>query len=141
MKKLLLSLTTLALLIVLATACGGSSDGGVFDDPNADPRGDTGDNGDTGDPRFEHKEYVCHNPEDGSRAHTILVAKSALDHHLGHGDTIGHCPDNPMPETGRVTICHFPRGNGHAEHTITIGGAAYDHHEGHGDTIGECPEE
>ena len=87
---------------------------------------------------------ICHREGNGS-SHTITVALPSLPAHLGHGDTLGPCPDpdpDPDPDPGpdpedRVTICHR-EGNG-SSHSITVDESAVAAHLAHGDSLGHCP--
>jgi len=46
----------------------------------------------------EEKITICHVPSGNPAAkHTLTIGKSALEAHLGHGDTIGACPQEPTP--------------------------------------------
>ena len=47
----------------------------------------------------EKKITICHYPpESPDDRHTIVIAESALEVHLAHGDTIGACEPEPEPE-------------------------------------------
>lgn len=46
----------------------------------------------------EEKVTICHIPSGNpATAHTSIIAKSAIEAHLAHGDTIGACPSIPTP--------------------------------------------
>ncbi len=93
---------------------------------------------------------ICHKP--GTPAEqTKTIPASALNGHLGHGDTMGACPEDtpapppspqstPMPpatpNSDTVTICHKP--GTPAQQTMIIPVSALNGHLGHGDTIGAC---
>lgn len=95
---------------------------------------------------------ICHKP--GTPAEqTKVIPNSALNGHLGHGDTMGACPNDtpvPMPTPipgatptppapsggGNVTICHKP--GTPAQKTMVVSQSALNGHLGHGDTIGAC---
>ena len=92
---------------------------------------------------------ICHKP--GTPAEqTKTIPESALNGHLGHGDTMGPCPeDTPVPPPapgstptpppssgGTVTICHKP--GTPAEKTMVVNESGLSGHLGHGDTIGAC---
>lgn len=131
----------MAVLVVGAFGCGGGgkkSASAVFEPPDGggDPLDQGGGNGNP------DKVALCHKPEDGAAQHSIEIDDAALDHHLAHGDTVGECVEDPLPEApaDKTTLCHVPPGNGANAHTITVSNAAVPHHEAHGDALGGCPE-
>jgi hypothetical protein len=109
-------------------ACTGSVDPPV-DEPEVDATG---------------KVVICHKP--GTPAEqTLEIAASALDAHLGHGDTVDACAVEEVTEPGdeseeepqgRAVICHKP--GTPDEQTMTVPRSALDAHLAHGDTDGEC---
>lgn len=59
----------------------------------AQDNGDDDDDMDDDDDDDNKKVTICHIPPGNPAAkHTITVSESALDAHLGHGDTLGACP-------------------------------------------------
>jgi hypothetical protein len=97
---------------------------------------------------------ICHKPGTPAQQ-TKTIPASALGGHLGHGDTMGPCPENtpappppPQPTAtpapppapggggGMVTICHKP--GTPAQQTLTIPESALQAHLNHGDTLGPC---
>ncbi len=53
--------------------------------------------GDKDDEAGQPKITLCHKA-DRPNAHTIIVAEPALKAHLGHGDTVGPCPNQASVE-------------------------------------------
>ena len=53
----------------------------------------------------EEKITICHNTHsDTNPSETIDIAISAWPAHLAHGDTLGSCPDAPIPEMGTIVL-------------------------------------
>jgi hypothetical protein len=98
---------------------------------------------------------ICHKPGTPAQQ-TKTIPASALGGHLGHGDTMGPCPENtpvppppPQPTAtpapppapgggggGTVTICHKPGTS--AQKTMVVNQSALAGHLNHGDTLGPC---
>jgi hypothetical protein len=96
---------------------------------------------------------ICHKPNTPAEQ-TKSIPESALNGHLGHGDTMGPCSeDTPVPTSpppppgptptppapsngGTVTICHKP--GTPAQKTMVVPSSALNGHLGHGDTVGAC---
>jgi hypothetical protein len=104
------------------------------------------------------KVAICHAPPGNpDNEHTIVVAPSALDDHVSHGDELEACdgdlvdgePDGDMVDgdgdgdgdgsAEKVLVCHIPPGNLDNPREINISVDALDAHLAHGDTEGECP--
>jgi hypothetical protein len=95
------------------------------------------------------KVTICHKP--GTPAEkTLALPEVAVPGHLGHGDYLGSCLEEPMPSptppptdtitaTVKVTICHKP--GTPAEQTLALPEAAIPGHLRHGDYLGPCLEE
>ncbi|AXA33443.1 prepilin-type N-terminal cleavage/methylation domain-containing protein [Francisella adeliensis] len=81
---------------------------------------------------------ICHKP--GTPAEkTMTLPASALNGHLGHGDSIGACSETEAEvEASTVVLCHKP--GTPAEKTKTLPAAAVKGHLGHGDYLGACGE-
>jgi hypothetical protein len=93
----------------------------------------------------EDKVTICHKPGTPAQK-TMDVPADAVDGHLGHGDTLGSCTDQPPPESPspdngveKVTICHKP--GTPAQKTMDVPADAVDGHLGHGDYLGPCTDE
>ena len=60
----------------------------------------------------EEKVTICHIPlGNPAAAHTLIIAQSALEAHLGHGDSTGSCPVTPVttpPQTPTPTPTPTP---------------------------------
>lgn len=67
-----------------------SSNGGSGGSSSNGGNGGNG-GGDSSSSQDEDKITICHKPNSKNPS-TITVSQSALDSHLGHGDTIGPCP-------------------------------------------------
>ena len=95
----------------------------------------------------EGKVTICHKP--GTPAEkTLTVPQSAVNGHLGHGDYLGECRAEPLPEPGdeseedtegKLLICHKP--GTPAEQTLEVAASAVDAHLAHGDVLGSCDDE
>jgi hypothetical protein len=89
------------------------------------------------------KVTLCHKP--GTPAEKMLtVDAGSLTDHLGHGDYLGPCVDQPPPvvaPTGpaKIAICHKP--GMLAEQTLKISPEDLVVHLAHGDFLGFCGEE
>jgi hypothetical protein len=89
---------------------------------------------------------LCHKP--GTPAEkTLVLPAAAAGGHLGHGDSLGPCPEAPpavptstlpISLTEMITLCHKP--GTPAEKTLVLPAAAAGGHLGHGDSLGPCPE-
>ena len=109
-------------------------------------------------PQDEDKVTICHRRADddddddddddksGDRGHTIRVARSAVQAHLAHGDTLGPCQEDDCDNVGdfdkhddcreeeRVKICHEGE-------SIYVSESMVEAHLAHGDTLGHCERE
>jgi len=84
---------------------------------------------------------ICHKPDTPAEK-TLVVPRSAVAGHLGHGDYEGECEDTAptdpesITNTETITICHKP--GTPAEKTLVLPAAAGPGHLRHGDYEGEC---
>lgn len=89
------------------------------------------------------KVTLCHKP--GTPAEKMLsVDAGNLADHLGHGDYVGPCTDQPPPvvtptDPAKIAICHKP--GTLAEQTLRISPEDLAVHLEHGDFLGFCGEE
>ncbi|HEU5290913.1 MAG TPA: hypothetical protein VFU05_09745 [Cyclobacteriaceae bacterium] len=61
--------------------------------------GNSGNNAGSNTPEDTTKVTICHVPPGNAAArHTLVINRSALKGHLGHGDTEGACPEDAKPK-------------------------------------------
>jgi hypothetical protein len=97
------------------------------------------------DAKNKDKVTICHMPGTPDQK-TMHVPAAAVAGHLSHGDYVGECQEEPLPEppepvitgTVMVTICHKP--GTPAQKTLVIPEAALAGHLGHGDVLTPCEE-
>jgi hypothetical protein len=123
-----------------------------LDDP-AD--GDDPDDDDEGEE--EEAVLICHVPPGNpDHARAKLVDEPSVDAHMGHGDYLGECVENPVDEGGddgdqeddgeeddddngtKVLVCHIPPGNPDNARTLSVDEEDLTDHLDHGDFEGTC---